>query len=422
MSIDQVHATGAAPFSDTASSTVAASMRPSEVTARIALSLITEPGDRDIADLVESDGGEDLLRRILDSEDEHTARARRFARARLADRPVETLVDDALRRAEACGARVLTPHDPQWPVEVADLAELYDEADLLTAPPLCLWVRGEASIAELTRRSVSIVGARECSPYGHHVATEFGYDLAQSGWTVVSGGAFGIDAAAHRGALAGGGPTIAVLACGIDRAYPAGHISLFDEISVNGLVVSEWPPGSAPQRHRFLVRNRVIAALGQGVVVVEAALRSGARHTARRASELERPVMVVPGPINSRVSVGVHQLARSPGGARIVTRAAEIVEDLGRLGTDLAPPLIGATRPHDTLRPVEARVLDAVPATEAGSIAMIAAQAGVRPSEAAKALEGLARRGFVVGTDEGFTIAARPETHARRADQRGAAE
>src|SRR5690606_37691766 len=128
----------------------------------------------------------------------------------------------------------------------------------------------------------------------------------------VSGGAYGIDTAAHRGSLAADGPTVAVLACGVDRPYPLSNTNLFHRIAETGLIISEWPPGAIPQRHRFLVRNRVIAALTRGTVVVEAALRSGARHTARRAQELDRPLMIVPGPITSSYSAGVHQLARGP--------------------------------------------------------------------------------------------------------------
>ena len=140
------------------------------------------------------------------------------------------------------------------------------------------------------------MGSRASTAYGEHVAAELGHQLGERGWTVVSGGAFGIDAAAHRGALAAEAPTLAVLACGVDRPYPAAHGALFHRIAENGLLVSEWPPGCAPLRHRFLVRNRLIAALTRGTVVVEAAARSGAQATARRAQDLGRQVLVVPGP------------------------------------------------------------------------------------------------------------------------------
>ena len=162
---------------------------------------------------------------------------------------------------------------------------------------------------ELVDRSVAIVGSRASTAYGEHVAGELGHQLAERGWTVVSGGAFGIDAAAHRGALAAEAPTVAVLACGVDRPYPAAHGALLHRIAETGLLVSEWPPGAAPHRHRFLVRNRLIAALTRGTVVVEAAARSGAQATARRARKLGRQVLVVPGPVTSAMSVGLPRAA-----------------------------------------------------------------------------------------------------------------
>ena len=155
------------------------------------------------------------------------------------------------------------------------------------------------------------------------------------GATVVSGAAIGIDGAAHRGALAVDGATVAVLACGVDRVYPAAHATLLERIAATGLVVSEYPPGSVPARHRFLVRNRLIAALGAGTVVVEAALRSGAQRTAADTEALGRLVMAVPGPVTSGPSAGCHQLIRD--GALLVTSADDVLEAVGRLGVDLAP-------------------------------------------------------------------------------------
>src|SRR5262249_45616384 len=142
--------------------------------------------------------------------------------------------------------------------------------------------------------------------YGLQLAAELAYGLADSGWTVISGGAYGIDAAAHRGALAAHGRTVVVLACGIDTVYPLGHAGLFERISERGLMLTEWPPGAVAFRTRFLVRNRLIAALSRGTVVVEAAARSGARSTARRARELDRVLMACPGPATSAMSLGCH--------------------------------------------------------------------------------------------------------------------
>ena len=199
------------------------------------------------------------------------------------------------------------PEDDEWPalplhaLTVAVAEEPHDhrlqsDRTLAPVPPVGLWVRGPARLDELADRSVAIVGSRASTAYGEHVAGELGHQLGERGWTVVSGGAFGIDAAAHRGALAAEAPTMAVLACGVDRPYPAAHGALFDRIAETGLLVSEWPPGCAPLRHRFLVRNRLIAALTRGTVVVEAAARSGAQATARRARMLGRAAPGRPGP------------------------------------------------------------------------------------------------------------------------------
>jgi DNA processing protein len=197
--------------------------------------------------------------------------------------------------------------------------------------PYALWLRGEADLRYCCLRSVSIVGARAATAYGAHVGTEMAAALAERGWTVVSGGAYGIDSCAHRGALAADGVTIAVLACGVDVAYPAGHADLLTAIAAQGVLVSEWPPGRTPTRRRFLIRNRVIGALSRGTVVVEAGLRSGALNTARHARDLGRPLMAVPGPVTSAVSAGCHRVIRE-WAAVCVTSAADVVEMLTPLG------------------------------------------------------------------------------------------
>jgi len=174
---------------------------------------------------------------------------------------------------------------------------------------------------------VAIVGARAATAYGTHVCTEIAGALAASGWTVVSGAAYGIDAAAHRAALAAGGTTIAVLACGPDVAYPRAHADLLDAIAAQGAVISEWPPGTAPGRWRFLLRNRVVAALAGGTVVIEAGARSGTISTARHAERLGRPLMAVPGPVTSPASAGCHQLIRDCS-AVCVTSAADVIAEI----------------------------------------------------------------------------------------------
>lgn len=207
---------------------------------------------------------------------------------------------------------------------------------------------GSASLADLTAMvtMVSVVGARACTGYGSYTAGTIGSDLASAGLTVVSGAALGIDAAAHRGALAVDGPTVAVLACGIDRVYPRVHEMLLRAVAERGAVLSELPPGASPTRFRFLHRNRIIAALGVGTLVVEAARRSGSLVTARLAAELGRVVMALPGPVTSDQSVGTHELIRD--GATLVTGASEVREACSSLTT---ASLIAHKRAHETTRP-----------------------------------------------------------------------
>ena len=231
--------------------------------------------------------------------------------------------DAGLAGAQRRGIRLVCPGDPEWPRQLDDLgaARLY-----------ALWVRGTGHLRSCCRYSVSIVGSRAATAYGAHVAAEIAADLAGHGWAVVSGAAYGIDGAAHQGALAAGGRTVAVLACGVDYAYPHGHGDLLDTIATGGAVVSEYPPGRSPARLRFLTRNRVIGALSAGTAVIEAGLRSGALNTVRHARELNRPVMAVPGPVTSSQSAGCHQLIRDTGAA-CVTSAADILTQVATVAT-----------------------------------------------------------------------------------------
>ena len=262
----------------------------------------------------------------------------------------------------ALGGRLVIPEDDEWPVEAfACFATPTARADARWCAPVALWGRGTARLDELGEQAaVAVVGARAATGYGEHVAAEFGYGLAEGRHAVVSGAAFGIDGAAHRGALAAEGCTVAVQACGLDRAYPAGHLRLLDRVAERGVVVSEYPPGVRPARGRFLVRNRLIAALAAGTLVVEAGVRSGARRTAAAAAALGRIVMAVPGPITSALSVGCHLLVREEQ-AVLVTRVAEVIEAVGRIGTDLAPPLSTPRCPTDGLSPELLAVYEALP-------------------------------------------------------------
>ncbi|GAA2543596.1 DNA-processing protein DprA [Pseudonocardia hydrocarbonoxydans] len=359
---------------------------PEEVLrARAYLSRVAEPPAPGLAELVAEIGPVRAAERVRRGELGERAAAETSAR-----RSVERAEAD-LRAAAAAGVRLLTPEHPDWPAApLADLAAC-GVGDL--APPVALWVRGPGHLAALCARAAGVVGARAATAYGLHVAGEFGAGLAGTGHTVVSGAAIGIDGAAHRGALGVAGPTVAVLACGADRAYPAAHQGLLARIAETGLVVSEYPPGSVPARHRFLVRNRLIAGLSAATVVVEAGLRSGATRTATDAATLGRPVLAVPGPVTSGVSAGCHRLVRD--GAVLVTRVEEVLEELGPIGAHLAADPPGARLALDALDPVGRLVHDALPAREAREVGWLAREAGVPVGAVRVALVDLERRGMV---------------------------
>lgn len=327
-------------------------------------------------------------------------------RVRAGDVPDDVAAETAARRAvdhvaadlaaaDAVGARLLVPEDPDWPHWAFAPFALAGSAEL--AAPLALWVRGPVSLAQAGERAVAVVGARAATGYGTHLAAEFGAGFAAAGATVVSGAALGIDGAAHRGALAAGGVTVAVLACGVDRVYPAAHTALLDRIAATGTVVSEYPPGGVPARHRFLVRNRLIAGLGAGTVVVEAGLRSGAQRTAADTRALGRLVTAVPGPVTSGASAGCHRLIQE--GALLVTRPEEVLEAVGRIGADLAEGPVAATRFTDGLDGAAALVHDALPARDARDARWIAREAGVPPDTVRAALTELERRGLARARD-----------------------
>ncbi|MFC1414528.1 DNA-processing protein DprA [Streptacidiphilus sp. N1-12] len=322
--------------------------------ARAALSRIVEPGDEGAGLLLQRCGPIETAERLARGRD-LPERLRRRAEGYQARAAVANPAAD-LERAARMGARLVCPGDRDWPTQLDDLGPI---------TPTALWVRGDASLRLLALRSVAMVGARSCTAYGARVAAELSAELADAAWVVVSGGAFGIDAAGHRGALSATGITVGVLACGVDEIYPRGHATLLARIAEQGLLVSELPLGAHPTRPRFLLRNRVIAALTRGTVVVEAARRSGALSTARHARDLNRLVMGVPGPVTSELSTGVHALLRS--GAALVTDAAEIIEMVGGIGVDLAPTRRGPMLPRDALGRDTLEVLEAIPAGPLGA-------------------------------------------------------
>ena len=214
---------------------------------------------------------------------------------------------------EKCGGELLTPEDLHWPSALNDLE----------IAPIGLIVKGDSET--LSRKSLAIVGTRNPTPYGVRIASDFAAGFVDREWAIISGGAYGIDSAAHKGALIAEGITIAVTASGLDSPYPAGNQRLFDEIIESGAIVTEYLPGMTARPHRFLVRNRLIAAISDATLVVEAAFRSGSLRTARDAAQLMRPVMAVPGPITSPTSDGCHRLIGERS-AELVTSVADALE------------------------------------------------------------------------------------------------
>ena len=355
--------------------------------ARVVLSRVGEPGDPRLTDLVHELGAHTVLQSLRQQAADRELGADLAERIGTAD-PVRELEQAASR-----GVRFVVPGDEEWPAGLGELVvapHLHERGGV----PVGLWCRGPLRLDEASERAVAVVGSRSATSYGAEVAGEIGATLAREGWTTVSCEAFGLDQAAHRGALAQPGPTVAVLACGADRVYPSAHRALIDYVADVGLVVSEAAPGCAPTRIRFLARNRVIAALARGTVVVEAAVRSGALNTANWSSGLGRPVMGVPGPVTSAPSAGVHQLIRARD-ALLVTRGEEVLEAVGPMGAlALADPR-EPEGPRDRLSSRERQVLDAVPLVQAVDSRSIARAAGIAHGVTREALVALLRVGLV---------------------------
>ncbi|MBT2426220.1 DNA-processing protein DprA [Streptomyces sp. ISL-112] len=355
-----------------------------------------EPGDERAGAWLRQAGPVELLRalRVADGSAERlpgmTAVRLEGYRLRAAAAAAEPARD--LAAVVALGGRLVCPGDREWPSQLDDLGD---------ARPVGLWVRGRPDLRLWALRSVAVVGARACTPYGAHMAATLGAGLAERGWVVVSGAAFGVDGAAHRGVLAVGGATAAVLACGVDVPYPRGHTELIGRMAQQGLLVAELPPGAHPTRSRFVLRNRVIAALTRGTVVVEAEYRSGSLVTARQAQRLGRFVMGVPGPATSGLSAGVHELLRGEG--VLVTDASEVAELIGEIG-DLAPDRRGPVLPRDRLDPVAARVLDALPYHGPASPRDLARGAGMSADETLARLYELHSLGFVEREGDGWRL------------------
>ncbi|PBC85333.1 DNA processing protein [Streptomyces sp. 2224.1] len=366
-------------------------------TARAALTRILEPGDETAGRWLREMGPVALWHALADDAADPPTGTTPAKIAGLRLRAARARPTADLDAITALGGRFLCPGDDEWPGQLDDLGD---------ARPIGLWVRGAANLRLWALRSVAVVGARACTDYGAHLATTLSAGLADRGWTVVSGAAYGVDGAVHRGALAADGATIAVMACGVDHAYPRGHTELIGRIAEQGLVVAELPPGDHPTRSRFIQRNRVIAALTRGTVVVEAELRSGSLVTARQALALGRFTMGVPGPVTSSLSAGVHQLLR--GEATVVTGADEVIELVGSIG-DLAPEQQGPTRIRDLLDPVAARVLEALPARGGTDTGRLAEEAATPREVTQRKLFELLSLGFVQRCGDRWALARRAE-------------
>ncbi|WBQ07710.1 DNA-processing protein DprA [Kribbella sp. CA-293567] len=361
--------------------------------ARAGLSRVVEPGDPAAVAAFEGLEAQELWAALHEKRPMFERWSARVAEAR---------PEIDLQRAVATGARFVIPGDDEWPEQVEVLAD----AGLQSrrgGVPFGLWVRGPSHLRETLTQSVAVVGARACSSYGEHAAAELAAGLADEGITVVSGGAYGIDAAAHRGALASGGPTVAVLACGVDVSYPKSNTALFHRIAETGLLVSELPPRCSPTKLRFLARNRLIAATTLGTIVVEAAIRSGALNSAGWAEQCGRQVLAVPGPITSRMSEGVHLLIRERN-ATLATNVADILEAISPLGTHTTSYPHAPATPTDHLDHELSRTLDAVPVLRPAQATRIATTAGLDLDTTQECLETLAETNLIEYTDTGWRL------------------
>lgn len=377
--------------------------RADTLLSQIAWARLAEPGDSAAVTLITTLGAKQALAAVLHR---HTSAQQRSLAAssglslqqlREAMRRWEPRLDRSatlrdIEQANEAGLRAVIPGDPCWPEPLGDLG---------AHQPIMLWVKGD--VAQLRSHSLSVVGARAATGYGTHVTAEIVNEVCISGVTIVSGAAYGIDAVAHRTALAAETPTIAVLAGGADRAYPQAHESLLERISQTGAVCSEMIPGAAPTRWRFLQRNRIIASLSVGTLVTEAGARSGSINTAGHAASVGRALGAVPGPVTSAASAGCHRLLREYG-ASLVSNGREALELLG-LARDGSGE--GSTQRASDGAPTEAprqssvhqRVLDALPLRGGKSSEDIVRRAGLSSVEVRAALAELELLGSVQRND-----------------------
>ncbi len=374
----------------------------------VGLALVSIAGPVDALRIARRDiaAGRDLTSQLCSALDVEPARSNLLTDglARWSPRLRDLAPARDLATLERLGGRLVVPESTEWPHSLDDLQG---------SAPLCLWVRGHSRIPE-SSCIAALVGSRDSTNYGASVTADMASGLSSRGYTIVSGGAYGIDAQAHRAALAvagvdseAGGPpaTIAVLACGVDRYYPAGNEDLLRTIVQRGLLISEVPPGSSPTRWRFLQRNRIIAALSAVTVVIEARWRSGALNTAHHAAGLGRPVGAVPGSVHSANSAGCHRLLRD-GTAVCTTDAADVAELAGPLGTDPFGDRVreesAPRKDHDGLTIPDLLLLDALPVRAWTTVDKLAQVAGLSAKEVVSGLTRLEIEGLARKTSEGW--------------------
>ncbi|MDH6245062.1 DNA-processing protein DprA [Mycobacterium sp. OTB74] len=361
------------------------------------LSRVAEPPCAELAELVEHCGPVEAADIIHRGHEPEKLRGKVKAR-----RECDYAADD-LDVLDRLGGRLITPDDEEWPyLSFVGFDNDAMQAREYSAPPLVLWAVGPARLDGVVERSAAIVGTRACTAYGEQVASELAAGLVERDAAVVSGGAFGIDGAAHRAALACEGVTVAVLASSVDVPYPSGHSALLHRISESGLLLSEYPPGERPTRYRFLTRNRLVAALSRATVVVEAGLRSGAANTAGWAKAMGRPLCAVPGPVTSAASAGCHVLLRDKD-TSLVDRAEQIVELIGRIGELADEPEHPVTR-LDGLTPDQRAVYEALPARGWLNLEQVAIGAALAPERALGPLALMELSGLVEKRDGRWRI------------------
>jgi DNA processing protein len=364
--------------------------------ARVAINRVVEAGTPRVAKWVQLYGAQDSWERVCTYRSDDSVWPRRAAMVN----PERLAVE-----ADEAGMRFLIPSDDEWPAGLAAL-EFCGELDGRGGVPVGLWARGPQHLGRLCERAVAIVGSRASTRYGEIVATELANDLAMQcpSVSVISGGAYGIDAAAHRGALAGEGATIGVFAQGLDNAYPRGNSSLFERLATEQIVVSEAPPGFPPSKMAFLSRNRLIAACAQATIIVEAAARSGARNTASWTSLLSRILLAVPGPVTAATSVTPNRLIRD-GEAQLVSSVEDVMVAIGDLNPLQEEPSRGSNTQWDELTPAQRLLIDALPVRGWRTQGELSLVSGLPMQKCLATISEMDARGLVMAGSRGWRLA-----------------